>query len=271
MKTIIVTSLLAALAGTGVHSVSAQDRSKEERTAVENKNERTSATPDATLDNQLAHCLAIDNWVEIEVAKFAAGKAQSDEAKRFAETVQKEHLQFVTRLKEVEPKIDAFLSRDAKHADRKSDLNQGNVDPTAKEAGRERQVNPLPVGQQADSRRELNGSANRESLARENADGSPMLKIKQEVAETCVGTITQELETKSAAEFDRCFLGYQVGAHLRMLDTLKVFERHASPGLAKTIGEATEMTQEHLVQAKKLLAQFDANVARVNKGSVEVK
>jgi hypothetical protein len=94
-----------------------------------------------------------------------------------------------------------------------------------------------------------------------------MLQIKQEIAETCVDTFQQELSKKEKSEFDRCFVGYQVGAHLQMLDTLKVFERHASPELARTIADAKQTTQQQLTHAKQMLEKMEAKVARVDRAS----
>jgi ferritin-like metal-binding protein YciE len=68
------------------------------------------------------------------------------------------------------------------------------------------------------------------------------------------------LASKDKAEFDRCFVGYQVGAHMQMLDTLKVFQRYASPQLAEAIHDASSKTQQHLQQAEKLLESLEGKL-----------
>jgi hypothetical protein len=66
-------------------------------------------------------------------------------------------------------------------------------------------------------------------------------------------TALRELKQKEGTEFDKCFMGFQVGAHLKMADTLEVFKKYASPELQSLLSEGETMTKEHLVKAKSLL------------------
>jgi hypothetical protein len=52
-------------------------------------------------------------------------------------------------------------------------------------------------------------------------------------------------------------MGHQVAGHLKMLDTLKVFKRHASPELAELIGMGIDTTEDHLMHAKKMVKEFE--------------
>jgi predicted outer membrane protein len=202
-----------------------------------------SAAKDSQMDRQLASCLAIDNWAEVEIAKFAETKSQSDDVKQFAQMLQQEHTQILNKLQQAEPSVARFVTagRTAR-ADAAAPARTDATAPATRPAGRDH--DPAVAG-----------------------GGDKMLQIKQEIAETCVNTFREELSKKQKTDFDRCFIGYQVGAHLHMLDTLKVFERHASPELAQTIADAKQSTQEHLTQAKQMLERLEAKVARVERAS----
>jgi len=67
----------------------------------------------------------------------------------------------------------------------------------------------------------------------------------RELANKSLATETKALMAKPAAEFDRCFLTMQVGAHQRGMDMLTVFRTHASPSLATTIDEGTKVYRSH--------------------------
>ena len=65
------------------------------------------------------------------------------------------------------------------------------------------------------------------------------------------------LEQKPEAEFDKCYIGSQVMAHMAMVDTLEVFSRHASPELKSVLEKGKQTAQMHLDEAKKLEQQLE--------------
>jgi predicted outer membrane protein len=82
------------------------------------------------------------------------------------------------------------------------------------------------------------------------------IELKQELTEQCLQTIRQELEQKPEAEFDKCYIGSQVMAHMAMVDTLEVFSRHATPELKSVLEKGKQTAQMHLNEAKKLEQQL---------------
>jgi predicted outer membrane protein len=177
-------------------------------------------TGQSDLDRQLATCLAIDNRAEIQIAQFAEGRAQRSEVKEFAKKLQNDHNEFLQRLSQISPMVNAVPG-----------TQPGAV------AG---QTTTRPAGH----------------------DESKMMAIKQEVANTCVKAIQEELSNKSDNEFDRCFVGSQVGAHMHMLAMLQVFERHASPSLAPVIRDGITTVEEHLQRGKQLLKGLESELAQ---------
>ena len=63
----------------------------------------------------------------------------------------------------------------------------------------------------------------------------------------------EELVRYEGEDFDKAFIGQQLGAHLKMLDELRVFEGHASDSLRGQIKSAQEMVEAHLKQARAIM------------------
>jgi predicted outer membrane protein len=85
-----------------------------------------------------------------------------------------------------------------------------------------------------------------------------LLRIKLEVVRECAGLLQAELQSLPADEFDRNYLRAHVLRQIQMLGTLKALERHASPGYASTLAEATNMVRQGLDQAKTIGARLEA-------------
>lgn len=73
-------------------------------------------------------------------------------------------------------------------------------------------------------------------------------------------TATKELQSKQGAEFDRCYIGMQVGMHSKTVDCLQVFRNYASPSLRTSIDEALPTVQMHLEQAKELAKKNESTM-----------
>ncbi len=82
-------------------------------------------------------------------------------------------------------------------------------------------------------------------------------QIKEELADTCLASAQQELQEKKGADFDNCYVGMQIGAHMKMIDTLKVFERHATPELQQVLRKGLQTSQKHFDEAKRLMKGLD--------------
>ena len=79
-----------------------------------------------------------------------------------------------------------------------------------------------------------------------------VVELKQRLGQKCLESARAEMEKKSGADFDRCYLGQQLGAHMMVLDTLEVFKEYASPDLRRVIDEGITTTQHHLKMVKDL-------------------
>ena len=80
-----------------------------------------------------------------------------------------------------------------------------------------------------------------------------LFEIHTKIAQACLASAERGLEKQSAADFDRVYIGMQVGAHQRVADTLAVFKEYAqSPQLKQAIADASQIVNQHLERAQKL-------------------
>lgn len=84
-----------------------------------------------------------------------------------------------------------------------------------------------------------------------------LVRLKQQLGQQCLASSQRELEEKEGDEFDKCFIGLQIASHMKMVDTLKVFSRYASPEFDQTIEDIEQTTQDHLAHAKELIKQLE--------------
>jgi predicted outer membrane protein len=219
------------------------------------------------LDSHFAACLILGNQNEIASAKLAEQRSKSPEVKKFAAMIEKDHQQFINELEKFGG--DQFRNRNAAQgeaAETRRDSrteDAGNDRPKPKTGDRnvaERRTErtaKLPPGRNAPR----NGTA----TGLPTAPGAPHdihLQIKQEVADECLASTQRELSSKEGREFDACYIGMQLAAHMYMIDELKVLERHASPELQEVLRTGLETSQKHLTQAKEIMKDIDKGETR---------
>lgn len=195
------------------------------------------------IDSFLVSCLKTENQHEIAIAQIAVQRASNQEVKSFAQQMIKDHTDCLS-------KLERFGSRD----DRTS---------RQPDASRQPEATARKTTRESDATTRTDGAAPRGEATAQNvshgagATTDQLMQIKQELSDRCLATAKRELGQKEGKEFDKCFMVMQVVAHLKMVDTLTVFQKHASPELQKAIGEGLEATEQHLEHAKELCKQVD--------------
>ncbi len=97
----------------------------------------------------------------------------------------------------------------------------------------------------------------------------PMLPILQEAEQKCIELTQQELERHQGAEFDKCYMGQQIVAHVSTLAKLQAFQGHASETLQPVIAEAAQTTEKHLEHARAIIKELDTQAASTAQRSGE--
>ncbi len=215
------------------------------------------------VDHFLTKVIQQANRDEIATAQLAAQRASNPDVKKFATQLVADHTRFMNRLQQFE-----VGKRSTMPGARTQGFNQGasNFQPapattqsqatsdTANEhnaTGSSRQIRRARLTR---LRTAAPGSGRTRHARRHNA-AHQFIGIMDQVAEQTERSIQRELSQKEGAQFDRCFLSWQVLDHMWLVDALTVFEQNASPGLQPILQEGLQTAQQHLTHAKALLSQ----------------
>lgn len=171
------------------------------------------------LNQTIAACLALGNEEQVALAKFAEGRAKHDDVKKFVAKMKQDHQAAVEKLQGLAPIATLGSLRD-------SDDDDASFEHQVAHAG--------TAGGQ-----------------------SQMIALQRRIAEECLALTRQELKDKEGADFDRCFIGQQVGAHVAMLAKLKASREFATGEVQQFIDEAIQTVEEHHKQAKQLAEKLE--------------
>ncbi len=150
-------------------------------------------------DQEIANCVHGEASNEIEIAKLAQQKAQSEEVRQFAEQMVKDHTPGMQEMQRL----------------------AGNL-------------------------------ASHTQPKRESDGGLDWVAVKNQIGQQCLNSVKQELSQKSSAEFDQCFMGQQIAAHMKVVDELKVLRNYASQDLQQKLDKELQTAQQHLQHAKQI-------------------
>jgi predicted outer membrane protein len=203
----------------------------------------------ASNDSYLITTLLVENENEVALARIALQRAQSPEVKQFAQKMIDDHGQFVQKLQTANTATGARpgnVPNDPTAGRDKPGTDPKGTDPKADKPG----ADPLPPG-----RRE--GIPADASTGRGTGLTLDHERLARDLGRKCLESSTALLNEKQGADFDRCFMGMQVGAHVKAVDMLEVYRTYASESLRPTLEEGLKTVQMHLQHAKDLAKQTD--------------
>lgn len=202
-------------------------------------------------DSDLAAALILANRKEIAISEMAAEKADNDQVKEFAKKMVQDHQQFAQELERFTQTAGISSEQLTLDAGASGDRRQAAQDrPQADTAD--------PQGAQDRTRRQAaRPELNRSATAGQG--GVEFVTLTHELAKESLQSIKKDLDEKSGAEFDQCYVFGQVMGHMHMADTLKVISNHASAQLQQTVEKGHQKTKEHLEEAKKLAKEVDSS------------
>ena len=76
--------------------------------------------------------------------------------------------------------------------------------------------------------------------------------MQKEIGQQCLESVKEELSSKQGADFDKCFIGQQIGDHMKVIDELKVLRNHASSELKQKLDKELQTAEQHLQLAKQI-------------------
>ena len=178
------------------------------------------------IDQKLAVSLAVDTHAQIEFADFALKGVASDALRRYLTARLEGQHAFAARL-------DALTDGRTREAIARA-LHEIEEDKAADKS----QGFKLRL------------------LSLRNASAM-LARIRLEILQEYTQALRAELAIKSAGEFDRHYLSYELANQMQMLAALRVFESQASDDFALVINEAWTAAKVQLDHARQLLFQLE--------------
>ena len=195
----------------------------------------TAAPAGDHLNQKIAVCLVLGNQEEVALAQMAQQHSQNEQVKKFAQQMIEHHQQAISKIEQAAPEV-ASLNLQL----------QGGTEGAAA-------ASPNPTGVRPASAEEPVQST---ASAANAGHDQRAVQLAQAVKQECLNLTQQELAQQQGVEFDKAYIGQQVGAHIGMLAELRGSKNFATGQLQQVIGEGEQMTQKHLDEAKQIMSQL---------------
>lgn len=207
------------------------DRAKttrQEYTAQFRGNQPGAGMQGREVQKYIVACLLSKNKAEVEINEFAQQQAQNPEVKEFAQQMVQDHQKLVQELQQLA----------SKHGGQAAD--------------RARTATSLEATEQADTNARTLGAANTNSAV------DQLVALEQQITKQCAQALRDELQQKQGAEFDMCYIGSQIGAHMQMVAALEVLAQQGPEQIQQVAQKAQPIVQQHLDHAKNLAKQLES-------------
>lgn len=228
-----------------------------------------------TADQQIAAVLSYGAHKEVELAKLAKERAQAEEVKQFASKMITDHSQQMEKLRQEAGRLVASRGSDSgtpyvvrkETRQSKTDSGSSTNQDDRKEAGEARKEgrqpskstndrDQRPEGQQVTRQDRSEERDIRTTGVSTGGHGLNWVDIHREIGERCLESAKKELSSKSGHEFDMCYMGMQVAAHMEMRDKLQVLKNYATSELQQNIQHDISTVEHHLADARRILDQI---------------
>lgn len=91
--------------------------------------------------------------------------------------------------------------------------------------------------------------------------------IERKAGQQCQQMVRAKLEEKPEGEFDQCYVGAQIGAHIHLLAALEVIGQQTTGDLQQVAQEAQPIVESHLQHAEQLAKQLMNESAQASRES----
>jgi predicted outer membrane protein len=211
---------------------------RQERTAQFRGNQPGAGMQNQEVQKFIATCLLLKNQGEVEIGEFAQQQAQNPEVKEFARQMVQDHQKLVQELQPLA----------AVQGNQASDRARSTTSPTA-------------TGQADTDATSPTGAANANSAV------DQLVSLEKQIAKHCTQALRDELQQKQGAEFDMCYIGSQIGAHMQMLSALEVLSQQGPEQIQQVAQKAQPIVQQHLDHAKNLAKQLESQSPAGNRAA----
>jgi len=221
------------------------------------------------VDSFFASCLLDQNQAEFQLSEIALQKSENAEVKEFAQKMITDHKKMIEQLQPLAA-VQSGANRPASsllggtsEAQGRSESTVGRTTDTTALPGSSGAAQTIPPAGATtipgiNATRDI--ATNATTNAAMAAGGGPihqLMQVEKQINERCLQMARDELQQKSGAEFDKCFVGYAIGAHGHAVAALEVIGKQAQGPLAQVAQQAQPTVQQHLDHAKQLMKQLD--------------
>lgn len=212
-----------------------------------------SQTANAELVNYLAAKMMLANQCEIEAADLAAQRAESSDVKSLANKIRQSHDLLNKQLVQAMPGLKSVegLASTSSGLERTNRTNAASREYDADSNARNRVAGADSTSRDAF----LDGAAQQ------------LIDIHRRAVQNNHQMVKAELSEKQGAEFDRCFVNQQVGAHMWMLAELKAMQDVGPSQFASLVQESERQVKTHLDAAKQLAKQLEQQAQDAQAGA----
>lgn len=221
------------------------------------------------VDNFLAGCLLGQNQAEVQLSELALQKSENAEVKQFAQKMIQDHRKMIEQLTPLAAmqgtanRTSSLLGGQSE-AQGSSESSVGRTtDTTALPGSSEATQTIPPTGTSAavpplttSTELATNATANATMTAGGGAVHQ-LMQIDKQINDRCLQMAREEMQQKSGAEFDKCYVGSAIGMHSHALAALEVIGKTQGP-LAKVAQQGQPTVKQHLEHAKELMKQLDS-------------
>lgn len=218
---------------------------REYRAAFRGERAETGAN-NRDVQRYITGCLLAKNQAEVELGKFAQQHSQNPEVKEFAQMLVQDHGKLVQKLQQLS----------GNQGDRSTSstlIDEAGQDDAARTA----------TTDAATARSRTDAATSQ----RGNSAVDQLLALDRQIVEHCTQAAKQALQEKQGAEFDKAFVGSQIGAHMQSLSALEVLQQQGPEQIKQIAQQAQPTVQQHLDHAKQLMKQLEGQGASGNRAA----
>ncbi len=249
----------ASAAGQSDRSATQQsDRAStlQRRTANYRGEQASAAGANQVVDRYLAACALAHNESEVQLSEIAQKKAENPDVKQFAQQMIQDHRKLIEQL---QPLAGMHGDTGRTATGTTETRSETTASPSSPAGSETTQASGTTAG--APSIGTTTDPAGGVATAGAMAGGAvhQLMQIDRQINEKCTQAAKDELQQKSGAEFDKCYVGMAIGAHAHALAALEVIGQQTNGQLAQIAQQAQPTVRQHLERAKELMKQLEGH------------
>jgi len=223
------------------------------------------------VDHFYAGCLLAKNKAEVELSQIALQKAENPEVKQFAQKMVQDHQKMIQQLQPLAMQGGASRSTSSSvlgsssESRGRSTTTEGRTGDTTAlpgSSGASQTIPPSSTSSTIPSADATAGTTTSETATATAGMGTgavhQLMQIDRQINERALQMAREDLQQKSGAEFDKCYVGNAITAHVHALAALEVIGRQTQGTLAQVARQAQPDVQQHLDHAKQLMKQLES-------------